>query len=253
MTPTRADRTVGGLSIVVKLAPVDWKNVRRDSLLMWVPVIPVLLALLIRWGTPPLTEALWATTGFDLAHWYPLIMASFVIALPGMIGTVTGFLLLDERDDGVLDALLVTPVPVRAFVGYRVATPLVAGFIMTLFTYPVCGLTPLPWIDLAAAALLGGFGAPFMALYLVSFADNKVTGFAMMKLMNAIQILPLLAYFVPPPAQLLFGVIPSYWPMKIVWQAAAGLSYIPYLLAGLAVNVIAVGLLARRFDRIVHR
>lgn len=241
------------LSIVFRLAPVDWKNIRRDSLLMWIPVIPVVLALLIRWGEPPLTAVLVQTTGFDLAPFYPLVMASFVIMLPGMIGTVTGFLLLDERDDGVLDALLVTPISTRAYVGYRVATPLLVGCVITVASYPVCGLAPLPWTDLVAAALLGGFGAPFMALYLVSFADNKVTGFAMMKLMNAVQLLPVVAYFVPMPAQLLFGVIPSYWPMKMVWQAADGLPYAPYLIAGLAVNVVAVGLLMRRFERIVHR
>lgn len=47
--------------------------------------------------------------------------------------------------------------------------------------------------------------------------------------------------------------VPSYWPMKMVWQAADGLPYAPYLIAGLAVNVVAVGLLMRRFERIVHR
>ncbi len=241
------------VSIVLKLVPVDWKNIRRDSLLMWIPLIPPLTALLIRWGIPPLTQTLLQATGRNLEPWYPLIMASFVIALPGMIGTVTGFLLLDERDDGVLDALLVTPVSARAYVGYRIATPLVAGFLVTVLSYPLCGLTPLRWVDLLAAAALGGLGAPFMALYLASFADNKVTGFALMKLMNAIQVLPLVAWFVPQPAQLGFGLIPSYWPMKIVWQAADGLPYAPYLAAGLAVNVLAVGLLVRRFERIVHR
>jgi fluoroquinolone transport system permease protein len=244
---------MSSLSIFLKLGPVDWKNIRRDSLLVWIPVVPLLLALLIRWGTPPLTEALLQATGFNLTPWYPLIMASFVISLPGMIGTVTGFLLLDERDDGVLDALLVTPISARGYVGYRVATPLLAGFVMTVACYPLCGLTPLSWIDLVAAALLGGFGAPFMALYLVSFADNKVTGFALMKLMSAVQILPLVAYFVPMPGQLALGLIPSYWPMKMVWQAADGLPWGPYAVAGLAVNIVAVGLLMRRFDRIVHR
>ena len=149
------------LSIVFRLAPVDWKNIRRDSLLMWIPTIPLLLALLLRWGAPPLTTVLLRTTGFDLAPWYPLVMASFVIMLPGMIGTVTGFLLLDERDDGVLDALLVTPISARAYVGYRVATPLVVGWVITVASYPICDLTPLPWADLVAASLLGGLGAPF--------------------------------------------------------------------------------------------
>ena len=38
-----------------------------------------------------------------------------------------------------------------------------------------------------------------------------------------------------------------------VWQAADGLPYAPYLVAGLAVNLVAVGLLVRRFERIAHR
>jgi len=86
-----------------------------------------------------------------------------------------------------------------------------------------------------------------------AIADNKVTGFAMMKLMNSIQVLLVVAYFVPMPGQLLFGLIPSYWPMKIVWLAAEGRPYGWYLAAGFAVNVISVGLLMRYFDRIVHR
>lgn len=241
------------VALLLKLAPADLKNVRRDPLLMWLPVIPLLLGLLIRWGVPPLTSYLLRRTGFDLQPWYPLLMGSFAIALPGMIGTVTGFLLLDERDDGVLDALLVTPLPAAAYVGYRVATPLAVGFVMTMLTYPLCGLTPLPWADLAAAASLGAFGAPFMALFLASFADNKVTGFAMMKLMNAVQIFPVAAFFVSMPMQLLAGCIPSYWPMKVVWLAAEGRSYGVYLAVGLSVNVAAVGLLMQRFDRIVHR
>ena len=92
-----------------------------------------------------------------------------------------------------------------------------------------------------------------MALFLASFTENKVTGFAMMKLMNAVQILPVVAYFVPLPAQLLFGIVPAYWPMKMVWLAADGRPYGVYLVAGLVVNVAAVGLLLRRFDRVVHR
>ena len=241
------------LGIMIRLAPVDLKNIRRDSLLTWIPVVPFLLALLMRWGIPPLTEMVRVQAGRDLVPWYPLIMSSFVLTVAGMVGIVVGFLLLDERDDGVLDALLVTPVSAGALVAYRVAVPLVVGFVITLLTYPLVGLTPLPLVDLAAATALGSFGAPFMALFLASFAANKVTGFAMVKLMQAVQILPLVAFFVAPPAQLAFGLLPTYWPMKIIWLAAEGQPYAPYLVAGLVVNVASVGLLVRRFDRIVHR
>ncbi|HYO78826.1 MAG TPA: hypothetical protein VE010_20360 [Thermoanaerobaculia bacterium] len=40
---------------------------------------------------------------------------------------VIGFLLLDERDDGILLAVAVTPVEPRAYVGYRIAASLLAA------------------------------------------------------------------------------------------------------------------------------
>ena len=53
--------------------------------------------------------------------------------------------------------------------------------------------------------------------------------------------------------QLAFGLIPTYWPMKMIWLAAGHQPYGAYLVAGLIVNMAAVGLLLRRFDRIVYR
>ena len=55
------------------------------------------------------------------------------------------------------------------------------------------------------------------------------------------------------PTQLFFGILPVYWPMKMVWLAAEGRPYGVYLAAGLVVNLVAVGLLMKRFDRVVHR
>lgn len=244
---------MNGISIFIKLAPVDLKNIRRDALLAWVLVIPLEIALLIRWGIPPLTAYFERQLAFDLTPYYPLLMSSFPAMMPGMVGMVIGFLLLDERDDGIFDAMLVTPVPTWAYLGYRVSMPLALGFVMTLLTYPLAGLTPLTLRDLAAASLLGCFGAPFMALVLAGFADNKVTGFTIMKFVNAVQLAPMLAWFVPEPLQLVAGFWPSYWPVKIVWRAAAGQPYALYLVVGVVVNVIAVGLLMKRFQRVVHR
>ena len=242
-----------GLSRVIKLAPVDFKNVRRDALLAWTPILPLAIAPLIRWGVPPVAEYLQREAALDITGWYPLFMSGFAVMMPGVIGTVVGFLLIDERDDGVFSALLVTPVPESAYLAYRLCLPLLAGYVMTLITYPIAGLTPLSQLDLAAAALLGAFGAPFMALALACFADNKVTGFAIMKVLNAVQILPLVAYFVSERWQLVIGLWPTYWPMKIVWLAAAGRPYAVHLIIGLVVNFLAVGLLLKRFRKIAHR
>ena len=241
------------VTVFVRLAPVDLKNLRRDPMLVWMPVVPIVVALAIRWGVPLSAELVSGAAGIDIRPWYPLFMSGFAVMMPGLVGVVVGFLLLDERDEGVLDALLVTPLPEWAYLGYRSFLPLLAGIFMTLVAYPMAGLVPLSFGHLAAAAVLGGFGAPFMAMLLATYADNKVTGFAIMKLLNGLQILPLLAYFVREPWQYLAGLWPGYWPMKIVWLAAAGetITWQPWV--GLIVNIAAVGLLLMRFRRVVRR
>ena len=49
------------------LGPIDLKSIRRDSLLRWMFLIPVLFALLFRWGTPPVGEWLARRFEIDLA------------------------------------------------------------------------------------------------------------------------------------------------------------------------------------------
>ena len=95
--------------------------------------------------------------------------------------------------------------------------------------------------------------APGAALFLAVFAENKITGLAFTKVLNAIGLIPVLAYFIQSDWQLLAGVLPAYWPMKVVWLAAAGESYAWYAVVGLGVNLAVLYLLLRRFSTILHR
>jgi hypothetical protein len=57
---------------------------------------------------------------------------------------------------------------------------------------------------------------------LATAAPNKVAGFAVVKLLNVINLLPIVAFFAPPPLQYVAGVLPAFWPMRALWSAAAG-------------------------------
>lgn len=244
---------MNALGLLRTLGPVDLRNVRREPLLAWSVVFPLVLALLVRWGVPALAGWLAGRFGFDLVPYYPLIAAGYLLVAPSFIGFIVGFLLLDERDDRVLEAMRVTPVPLGSLLAYRIGVPLGAGLGVTLVGWPLMGLVALPAPALVAAAGLAAFSGPALALFLPAFAENKVSGFALMKLYGAVTDLPLFAWFVPEPWQWLAGLIPPYWPMKVVWQAAAGAPWVPFALAGLAVNAAAVALFARRFRRVLTR
>ncbi len=244
--------SVSVTSLYRRLGPVDLRNVWRDPLLAWVGILPFALALLYR-QIPLLRLLLLRHLEFDLEPWYPLIASTFLAAAPGVVGMVIGFLLIDERDDGVLAAISVAPVPPSTYILYRISAPLAVSLLITVLAYPLIALTPLRFADLLAAAAVASFVAPIIALFLATFAQNKVSAFAMVKILNTIELAPVAAWFIPEPAQWLAGVVPSYWPMKMVWRAAAGESYAIHALAGVAVSAAVLVLLYRSFRRKLYR
>lgn len=230
------------------LAAADSRLLLRDPLLGWVVLLPLGLALLLRQLIPAIASAL-AGTGFELDPYYPLIMSGFLMTAPGIVGMVVGFLLLDERDGRTLSALRVTPVSMRSYLAYRVAGPLVLGTLTTLIAYPLVGLTPLPFQVLAPIAAVAALSAPILALVLPIAAPNKVAGFAVVKVMNSLSLVPIIAYFVPGPTQLIGGILPTFWPMRALWAAARGESHVPFVLSGIVVAAIAIIAAAAMFER----
>ena len=90
-------------TIFAALGPMDARNVFRDSSLKWMFFLPVLSALVLRWGIPPLTRWLLETESFDLVPFYPVLLAYFfVVMCPITFGVLTGFLLIDEKDELML-------------------------------------------------------------------------------------------------------------------------------------------------------
>ena len=127
------------------LARADIRVLGRDPLLPWMLLClwrsPGRCAFSCRWLATPLL----VRTGVDLAPFYPLVMGGYLMMAPGIVGMVTGFLLLDERDSRTLTALRVTPLSMRRYLAYRVAGHSRSPLLSTLVGYAVVGLTPVRW------------------------------------------------------------------------------------------------------------
>ena len=241
------------LGLIRTLGPVDLRNIRRDPLLAWAMGLPLVMAFVLRWGIPALAGWLSRRYGFDLTPYYPLLASGYFIMTPAFVGFIVGFLLIDERDDGILDAMRATPVSMNSLLAYRLGVPIAVSLPITLLGYVIVDLAPLPFSALLAASLLATLSGPTQALFLASFAENKVSGFALVKLYGAVTDLPLVAWFIAIPWQWAFGLIPLYWPMKVAWQAASGAPWLGYALIGLLINLLAVWLLLHRFRRVLSR
>ncbi|WP_424358458.1 ABC transporter [Methanocella sp. MCL-LM] len=240
------------LRLIRSFGAGDLLNVIRDPLLKWMIVVPFLIALVLRYVVPMITT--WALPFIDLVPFYPMLMGLIVVMIPMFYGVCIGFLLLDERDEGTLAALKVSPVSTTQYLAYRITAPMIVSFVTTLIAYPIAGLTGIDLTTLVVVALVASLEGPFFALVFATFAENKVQGFAIQKLMGAILTVPLLAYLLDPKWEFVFYVVPTFWPIRAFWEGASGgPNFWLYVLGAIVVHIVLIGVLLKLFDRKMHR
>jgi fluoroquinolone transport system permease protein len=242
-------------TVLRSLGPIDVRNIRRDSMTSWMVFVPILMALMLRWGVPPLNTRLLEEYNFDLVEYYPVLLAYFFIGMcPMVFGVVIGFLLLDERDDRTLTALQVTPLPLNSYIIYRVTIPIILTFGLMFALFPLANLTPFNARTILLSAIAAAPMAPMLSLMLASFAQNKVQGFALMKLIGIVLFVPIVAYFAPSGWELAFGIFPTYWPMKVYWLLYAGETNVwLYVVIAVVYQLFVTALLAKRFYKVLHQ
>lgn len=240
-----------------RLGQNDVRLIGRDGFLVWILIYYLVIAVALRFGLPFLDANLAAAGAvpFRLADWYPMLVAYFLIFLgAAMTGMVYGFVLLEEKDNDMIKALLVTPVPVNHYVAYRVGVPLVIGFVLVVAAVLITDIAVPPLWQLLLLAAGGSLAASITALFLAAFAENKVQGLALAKFVGAAGFLIPLAWFTPEPFQFLFGLFPPYWVGKAYWLALAGN---PLWLGSLALGVVLqaalIAALTRHFNKVIYR
>jgi fluoroquinolone transport system permease protein len=237
------------------LGAIDARNVARDSMLRWIAVLTPGFGLGFRFGAPPLAEALDRQLGFDLAAYYPLVMSFVPLIAAGMMGTVVGFLLLDQRDDQTLTALLVTPLSLGDYLRYRLSGVMMLSAVFGVVMVPLAGLVETTPMQVVVSAVVAAPLAPIYALFLGTFAANKVQGFALVKAVGIVFVPCVGAYFVTGPWQSAFGLVPHYWPLKVFWlfdEGALGPA-LAHALIGVAWQAVLLMLLVQRFSHVVRR
>jgi len=243
------------LNVIKALGPIDVQNVRRDTMLRWMVVAPLGIALMARWVFPTLLARLGTWLNVDVLEFYPMLLGYILLLIaPQLCGMVIGFLLLDQRDDQTLTALLVTPLSLNNYLLYRLMMPIAVCVPVTLVMFPIAGLVDLPVWGLVLVAIVAAPIAPLFALALAVFAENKVQGFALTKASGIVVIAPFIASFLPWTWQILFAVVPTYWPANLFWSLQRGDAHAwVYGVGGLAYAAFLLLLLTRRLRRVLHQ
>lgn len=229
-----------------RLVGADAKNISRDPTLMFAILFSMVPALAFWfWGA--------ALDGLGMRNYgvadFSRFLLPVVISMPAfLIGWVTGFLFLEDRDDGPLLALDVTPVGKSGFIAYRVGVTMVLAASLTLVAVWVF-VPDAGWLVTLALAVFVALEAVAAALVLPALARNKVEGLALTKLTNIASIFGLIAIFASP-LRYLGGFVPTYWIGEILHLSSAEYLADPVIIViGLIVHLVVVWLLFGLLNR----
>mgnify|MGYP000091377037 CR=1 FL=1 len=245
--PPVGSRLGGKHSSVVSLALADLKNWVRDPLLVYIGLAPVLLSVVGRYLVPYAADAL--AGRLALAAYYPEVVAGFTLFGPSIIGFAVGFLILEDREQGTVTAVRLTPLTGQGYLTYRLAVTTLVSFTAAVVIVPLLGVVVVPALALVAVSAVAALYGAVTALVLSGLAANTIEGIAVSKFLGFLVMVPVAVIaVVPPPYQHLGGVFPAYWPALGLVTATGEPESLPGVLGvGIVYQGAVLAVLARRF------
>ncbi|WP_203363728.1 hypothetical protein [Bacillus sp. REN10] len=230
------------MSAIKSLMRMDAKQMYRDPMFMLIFFAPCLLIVFTRFGVPFLNEVLERQFNWELTNFHPLIMSFTMILIPLMTGVITGFMMLDERDESIISYFAVTPLTKTGYFQYRLAIPVTLTILFSTYWFLFSSLdSPSITMMLFLIPMLA-LEAAIIALFQAAFAANKIEGLALSKGIGLIVFAPLIAYFLKQIWQITGSLIPTFWPAKLY---LLGANHFPTFLLLWLIGMMYHGLLFR--------
>ncbi len=226
----------------------DLKNIARDKMLLFILLAPFLMGIVFKYVISFLEVILLNEFSFHLSSYYFLLFIFIIILIPMVSGILAAFLILEDRDQGILAYLSITPLSKNGYLLYRLLISFIISFISVIFAYYILQIIQVKVLFLLAVLMMTALGGPLLVLLITAYADNKVEGFAFAKGAGVLYLLPFTAYFIDSILRYLFAIFPSFWVYKS-FQAIDNDStiYLLYILFGLLVHLFFISFLLKKF------
>jgi fluoroquinolone transport system permease protein len=193
----------------------DYKLLKGDPMLMLSMAVPFILWALMQFVIPWVIDLVMEQWNTDLSPYYRQAGTFFLMLIPMMMGMVYGFILLDERDGGIITAISVTPTGKAGYLKLRLGIPLIISFVAILLFQVLLDLSEtLNLVQLITISAIIASQSLILLLFLGAFADNKVMGLAISKGFGILLLGPMLDYIIPPPYNWSGAYSPMFWASR---------------------------------------
>ncbi|MCY4265044.1 MAG: hypothetical protein OXE78_09320 [Gammaproteobacteria bacterium] len=216
--------------------------------------MPLLIGWVLRYLLPYLNNRfIEQSANFIFADYYPLILALLILTPPIYYGFILALLLLEEKDEGVLSAVVVTPIRLPWFLSARIGLYTAISLPLIYIVHEMIGVVAITPTRLLLIALAAAPAAPMISMLLTALCKNQLEGFVMGKGMGFLILFPLAMFFVPDYWHLFCAILPTYWPIIAYFTAVSedgsSIFFNMAIVMSLLMQLTATLILYRRFKR----
>jgi fluoroquinolone transport system permease protein len=223
----------------------DVKRIVRDPIMAIMMLAPLLLITVFKLLEVFLLPFIALKTGFDPAPYEAYILSFVVLMNAGMLGIVTGFMMLDDRDGNITELLAVTPLGRSGYLINRITFASICSVVYCIIGFAVLNLADLPFLSKLFLCLLSALYAAIIGLLIFSGADDKVKGLTFAKAVNAMVLFAFADLFSLNWLTILSWFFPAYWVTAIIQAPDA----LPVYGIAIFVHVVWLLLLIFRYQR----
>lgn len=217
---------------------------QRDMMLFAVCFTPLITGICFKVGIPLLEKALadFMSMPTIISPYYKLIDIIFSMITPVMFCFASAMIVLEEKDENIIQYLSVTPLGKTGYLVARFGISSFISFLITISLLPFFKITKLSFSEMFFLSISGTLQGIIIALMIVSISSNKLEGMAVTKISSLTVFAAVIPFFVKHEIQYLLFPFPTFWIGKAMCEN------IPfYMLLAFALSALWIYILLQQF------
>ncbi len=227
----------------------DFRNILRDPTLLAAAAAPFLILMVVLLGVPWITSFIMERWGADITPYHRVIQLLFTLIMTLVYGIISAFIILEERDESILSYIKVTPFSMRGYLIYRIGFAYFSTLAAVLLLAGALTLTgDFSAFELIYLVTIVPIESIILTLVVVSFADNKVEGLAIAKMIGLIPLTAVAAFYVTSIWKYFMLIFPPVWITMTVEAGTLGERCF-YLIGSVLVHLFYIAVLIKYFRK----
>lgn len=194
----------------------DYRQIIREPIMLLLFILPIFIPVIFKLVLIFLIPFIENYFGFVIVPYHSYILSLTLVLIPAMLGVVTGFMMLDEKDGKISELMSITPLGKMGYLINRLSFSFIATFIYTIFTYYLLNIYHIPILTLLVISPLLGIYAFVIGSILFILSDDKVKGLTYAKGLNIMMLFSLSDLLDQRWLTILSKIFPPYWITKVI-------------------------------------